>query len=109
MDGGRTLNENIADVGGYKAAYGAYKKLIESQPMLPNLNYSPDQLFWISAAHTLCTVNRPEFDKNYYEKDEHSPLRYRIIGAFTSLTQFARDFNCPSDSAMNPKEKCEIW
>lgn len=109
MDGTRTLSENIADVGGYKAAYGAYKNLTEPQPMLPNLNYSTDQLFWISAAHTLCTVNSPEFDINEYETNSHSPLRYRIIGAFTSLTQFANDFNCSSNSAMNPSEKCEMW
>lgn len=57
-----TQGENIADNGGIKESYLAYKKWAKSngpEPRLPGLNYSPEQMFWISAAQTWCAVYRP--------------------------------------------------
>lgn len=47
------LGENIADNGGLKAAYHAYLKLSKDYPnelTLPGLNYTQNQLFFISFA-----------------------------------------------------------
>lgn len=112
MNGALTLGENIADIGGYKAAYGAYQRFVEKngpEPKLPNLNYTPNQLFWISAANIMCAKTRQEFDIEQYATDPHTPMRHRVNGPFSSMTQFANDFNCPSGSPMNPAKKCEIW
>lgn len=112
VDGEYTQDENIADTGGLKAAYAAYQRFVQEngpEPTLPNLNYTQNQLYWINAAHTWCAVTRPEFDTNQYTNEFHSPFRHRINGAFSSSTEFANDFNCPSNSSMNPTKKCEIW
>lgn len=112
VNGVNTQGENIADVGGLKAAYGAYQKFVQkngAEPTLPNLNYTPNQLFWISGAVNFCAKTRIEFDTDLYTNDVHSPFNYRINGVVSSLPQFANDFNCPSDSPMNPTKKCEVW
>lgn len=62
LNGVNTQGENIADNGGFKQAYLAYKRYVDKngeEPKLPNLEYSPKQLFWISAAQTWCTKARP--------------------------------------------------
>lgn len=113
MNGVHTQGENIADVGGFKAAYGAYQRFVHQnkpEPTLPGLQkYTQNQLFWISAAHSACMVTRPELDIDQYTNDEHTPNKFRIIGSFSSLSEFGNDFNCPSTSQMNPTKKCEVW
>ena len=62
LNGINTQGENIADNGGIKEAYLAYKKFEKQngrEKMLPGLNFTSSQLFWISAAQTWCSVYRP--------------------------------------------------
>jgi neprilysin len=62
LNGINTQGENIADNGGIKEAYFAYKKFVKQngeEAPLPGLNYTSNQLFWISAAQTWCSVSRP--------------------------------------------------
>lgn len=61
MNGINTQGENIADNGGIKESYIAYNEWASTNGMeqqLPGLNYSPQQMFWISAAQTWCSVYR---------------------------------------------------
>ena len=108
----RTLGENIADNGGIKEAYLAYQdwaKRNGPEPILPGLNYSPSQLFWISAANVWCRNVRPVFLKRQILTGVHSPAHYRILGSFSNRPEFAKDFNCPLGSRMNPVKKCSVW
>lgn len=112
MNGVQTQGENIADVGGFKAAYGAYQRYVQqngAESTLPGMDYTPNQLFWISAAHSACMVTRPELEIELYTNDPHAPNNFRIIGSFSRLKLFSDDFNCPTDSPMNPTKKCHVW
>ncbi|XP_044751900.1 neprilysin-2-like [Coccinella septempunctata] len=112
LNGINTQGENIADNGGIKIAYAAYQKwLTRNKPelQLPGLKYTPQQLFWISAANVWCSKTRPEFEKLMIMNDYHSPNYYRIIIPFSNSGNFARDFSCPLGSRMNPKYKCRLW
>lgn len=39
----------------------------------------------------------------------HSPSMFRILGSFINSPDFARDFNCPAGSRMNPANRCQVW
>ncbi|XP_076451625.1 membrane metallo-endopeptidase-like 1 [Babylonia areolata] len=111
INGQLTLGENIADNGGLKEAFKAYKKMVAKkgeEPRLPVLDYSPDQLFFISAAQFWCNTLPDEFISAYLA-DVHSPGKFRVIGPMQNSEDFARTFSCPQGSYMNPKDKCHVW
>lgn len=57
-----------------------------------------------------CEIGTPKYQKKRDESgDSHSPPRYRVIGAVSNTKDFARAFNCPEGSSMNPTNKCNIW
>ncbi|XP_019873601.1 neprilysin-2 isoform X1 [Aethina tumida] len=112
LNGINTQGENIADNGGIKEAYKAYDKWVRKngdEPKLPGIKYNGRQLFWVSAAMVWCSKTRVEEMKQIVVTDEHSPDSFRVIGPFSNMEDFARDFKCPSGSRMNPERKCKIW
>ncbi|XP_033323591.2 M13 family metallopeptidase neprilysin 2 isoform X2 [Megalopta genalis] len=112
LNGINTQGENIADNGGIKEAYLAYKKWVErnhKESRLPGLPYTPEQLFWISAANTWCSKYRPEAMKLRITTGFHSPGKFRVLGPLSNMEEFSEDFNCPVGSKMNPEKKCSVW
>jgi len=113
LNGVNTQGENIADNGGLKQAYRAYNSWLTrhgEESRLPGLqDYTPKQMFWISAANIWCSKNRNKYLEEQIKLDPHSPGMFRVQGAFSNSPDFARDFVCPVGSAMNPVKKCEVW
>ncbi|XP_016836925.1 neprilysin-2 [Nasonia vitripennis] len=113
INGERTQSENIADNGGFKAAYYAYNAWINHtavfEPCLPGLNYTAQQMFWISAANNWCRKQNPEKIRDAIARDWHSPPVARINVPFSNIHEFAEDFMCPIGTNMNPEKKCIIW
>ena len=79
------------------------------EPKLPDLPYSSQQMFWISAANVFCMKVRPEALRASIISDPHSPGKFRVIGPLSNMPDFAKDFNCPTGSPMNPDKKCTVW
>ncbi|XP_022689226.1 membrane metallo-endopeptidase-like 1 isoform X3 [Varroa jacobsoni] len=112
VNGINTQGENIADNGGIKEAFRAYRQWVKDngpEGSLPGLNYTADQLFWISAANVWCGKYRPEVMRLRTISGSHSPAPYRVIGPMSNTIEFAEQFNCPIGSPMNPKHKCTVW
>lgn len=112
VNGLNTQGENIADNGGIKEAYRAYRRWTKDfgrEAKLPGLQYSADQLFWISAANIWCGKFRPEVLKLRVNSGVHSPAKFRIIGPLSNSPEFASSFNCPIGSPMNPRKRCSVW
>jgi len=114
LNGINTQGENIADNGGIKEAYRAYNSWVArngAEPRLPGLNYTPRQLFWVSAANVWCAKYRPKALKLRVLTGVHSPDQFRVQGPFSNMEDFSRDFNCPIGSNMNPpkENKCQVW
>lgn len=107
-----TQRENIADNGGIKIAYLTYQEWIKrhgAEFMLSDLNYSQFQLFWISTAQMWCTKYRSEHLKNKILNDVYSPAEFRILGSFSNMPEFSKDFNCHNNSTMIGKNICSVW
>ncbi|KAB0797758.1 hypothetical protein PPYR_08751 [Photinus pyralis] len=112
LDGFMTQGENIADNGGIKIAYLAYNEWIRRngrERLLPGLNYTDRQLFWISAANVWCTKTEPVIEMMLMYASVHPPAKFRINVALSNAHYFARDFNCRIGSKMNPFKKCVVW
>lgn len=105
-----TLNEDIADNGGLQTSYQAYKTLVSAnktqQLTLPGLNYTPEQIFFIAQAQTLCTQYLPNPTHAWYG---YSPAKYRVIGPMSNIDAFSRVFMCSPGSPLNPPNKCVVW
>ncbi|CAI4221414.1 unnamed protein product [Auanema sp. JU1783] len=112
INGRSTKGENIADNGGLKQAYKAYKKYENLHPLppsLPGVNLTHDQLFFLNYAQIWCgTMNDKEAVRKL-RTSEHSPGPIRVKGPLSNSKDFAKAYNCPVGSPMNPKEKCRVW
>uniref|UniRef100_A0A1A9X1W5 Neprilysin, neutral endopeptidase 2 n=1 Tax=Glossina brevipalpis TaxID=37001 RepID=A0A1A9X1W5_9MUSC len=112
LNGINTQGENIADNGGLKESYWAYKDWVGKngpEPRLPGLDYTPEQMFWISSAQTWCAKIRKESLKMRITTGVHSPNEFRVLGTLSNTKDFSRDFQCPEGSPMNPVHKCHVW
>ncbi|XP_012937858.1 endothelin-converting enzyme homolog [Aplysia californica] len=110
--GKQTLGENIADNGGLKSAYHAYKNWVSrngEEQLLPAIGLSHQQLFFLSFAQVWCWNSKPESDHLQVIKDAHAPAKSRVIGPLSNSYDFAEVFKCPKNSKMNPQKKCEVW
>ncbi|XP_017128987.1 neprilysin-4-like [Drosophila elegans] len=107
-------SENIADNGGLRLAFTAYRKWFESQSdlakeRLPSLRYTAKQIFFISFAQIWCNDAHPSVKALQVSTDQHMPGKFRVIGSVSNFDEFAKEFNCPAGSAMNPNEKCILY
>ncbi|KAJ6639054.1 Neprilysin-2 [Pseudolycoriella hygida] len=112
VDGDNTLNENLADNGGTRAAYHAYLNWLKrngDERLVPGVKYNQKQLFWISYAQAESSVDGRDHIAYLIENDSHSPNELRVLGVVSNLQEFANDFNCPVGSKMNPEKKCRVW
>lgn len=114
VNGLNTLGENIADNGGIKEAYYAYKNWVEQngpENVLPELNYGQQELFWISFAQTWCSKSKDDYSRLTINTKIHSPHEFRVNGPISNMPKstFAKDFNCVVGSKMNPIRKCTVW
>lgn len=112
VNGKMTQGENIADNGGLKQAYRAYKKWVSREGeelLLPGLNLTHDQLFFLNYAQIWCGSMRPEEALNKIRSSVHSPGPIRVLGPLSNSFDFAKAYNCPPGSRMNPVNKCSVW
>lgn len=108
----QTLAENIADNGGLKIAYNAFKAteyLHGADKLLPGFKLTPDQLFFLGFAQTWCTLATQEKKEQSGQLSIHSNEKTRVDIVLSNSKEFAKAYNCPVGSKMNPAKKCNIW
>ncbi|TKR63197.1 hypothetical protein L596_027056 [Steinernema carpocapsae] len=116
INGKMTQGENIADNAGLRAAYRAYHSLVHldgPEPRLPGdliSQYNHDQLFFLGYTGVWCKAEqtKDEFGRQIII-DVHSPDRERVLESLKNFAAFQDAFNCPVDTTMVPKSKCNVW
>jgi putative endopeptidase len=110
LNGANTLGENIADIGGVKLAFAAYRQLRATAPETVVADgFSEDQQFFLGFAQSWCAKARPDFEKLLVNIDVHSPPRWRVNGALRATPAFGQAFRCKPQAKMTPAKRCEVW
>ncbi|HEX7840640.1 MAG TPA: M13 family metallopeptidase [Kofleriaceae bacterium] len=110
IQGQLTLGENIADMGGVKMAFRAYRALRRdaAKPYIAD-GFSEDQQFFIAVAQAWCGRERPAETERRLTVDPHSPSKFRVYGALRNLPEFADAFHCAAGTPMRPAKTCTVW
>lgn len=112
LDGKLTAGENIADNGGVKLAYEAYKTWRAGQktPVQRDVEgSSDDQLFYLGYGQSWCMKVTPEALVTSVHSDPHSPAQQRVNGVIVNQPGFAAAFHCKAGAAMAPAKNCSVW
>jgi putative endopeptidase len=101
INGHQTLGENIADIGGLRISYEAFKLATAGKKLGSIDGFTPDQRFFIAFAQGWRTNERPERIRLHVTSDVHSPVRWRVLGPVANFPEFR--------AAFGDKEPTESW
>jgi putative endopeptidase len=105
-----TLGENIADQGGLRVAYTAFRTSLNgAEPALID-GFTADQRFYLAYAGLWAQNIRPEEEARLTKIDEHSLGKWRVDASVKNLETFYNAFGI-SNGAMYlpPEERVVIW
>jgi predicted metalloendopeptidase len=103
VNGDLTITENIADNGGLKLAYEAFK-LAD-----PKSSNSDDQKFFLSFSQPFCTKATDQYWRDSISNNPHSPSEFRVNGTVSNNDFFTEVFSCKAGEPMYPVKRCGIW
>lgn len=112
VNGKLVLGESVADLGGLRLAYEAYKKSLEGKPKPATIDgFTPEQRFFLGWAQVWAFNSRPEYERFLTQVDEHPLGRFRINGPLSNMPEFHQAFGCKLGDAMMraEKERCRVW
>jgi endothelin-converting enzyme/putative endopeptidase len=112
VDGKLTMGENIADLGGMKLAYAAWKELGGASAAPPEAaGFNAEQQFFLGYAQGWCGNLRREAARRRATDDFHSPPKWRVNGVVSNMPEFAKAFSCKDGAPMARGEgkRCEVW
>src|SRR4029077_14462796 len=103
LNGKLTAGENIADIGGVKLAYTAYREARKGAAETISADgYTEDQVFFLAYGQSWCQKERPELLELMAKTNPHSPPRYRVNGVVADVPAFAEAFACKEGAPMRP-------
>ena len=110
LNGGLTLGENTADLGGLKLAFTALQAYLKahSEPLPPS-RYTLDQQFFLGYAQAWCGKARTQETRRRAQVDTHASPEWRVNGPLSNLVPFQQAFGCKAGQAMVRTPRCEVW
>ncbi|KAF9001901.1 hypothetical protein BDQ17DRAFT_1357686 [Cyathus striatus] len=116
VNGNLTSGENIGDTGliqAYRAWKTQYRASLAAgtEYLLPGLQFSREQLFFISFARIWARAMKPAAAVQRIRTDPHSPSEYRVDGTVYNIPEFAEAFQCKKGAKLNPprEKQCVFW
>ncbi|NWJ51869.1 MAG: M13 family metallopeptidase [Bacteroidetes bacterium] len=111
LNGSLTLGENIADLGGLRMGYEAFKKTHQfiTNEVIEGL--SAEKRFFLGWAYAWMINERPEIIALSIKSNSHSPARYRVLGPLSNTSEFYKAFGLKKENKMwIPEEmRVTIW
>ena len=106
-----TLGENIADHGGLRVAYTAFKKTQQGQNCEKIDGFTPDQRFYISYANVWKGNITKEEILRRTKTDPHSLGKWRVNASLRNIGPFFKAFDIKEGDAMYriPADRVTIW
>lgn len=106
-----TLGENIADHGGLRVSYTAFKKTPQGQSTELIDGLTPDQRFYLGYAGVWAGNIRDEEILRRTKTDPHSLGRWRVNATLRNLEPFFTAFDIKEGDAMwlAPENRVTIW
>lgn len=112
VNGGLTLGENIADLGGLTLAYHAYLLHMEGEERpAPIGGFTDGQRVFLGWAQVWQVDYREEALRYRLNNDVHSPGMFRVIGPMSNIPEFWEEFGCGEGEEMHlpEDEHALIW
>lgn len=107
------VRENLVDNGGLTLAWEAYRKHVMGIQSMENGAGDSidkgDQMFFIAFGQSLCARSDYAIVRHQLRGGKYSPAQERVNGVVMNSEQFAKVFQCDTNTPMNPIEKCTIW
>ena len=106
-----TVGENIADHGGLRVSYTAFKKTQQGRSEEKTDGFTPDQRFFLSYAGVWAGNIRDAEILRRTKTDPHSLGRWRVNAALKNIEPFFKAFNIKEGDPMflAPAERVTIW
>ena len=112
IQGKLTLGENIGDLGGIEAAYGAYQRYLAKHGATGKIDgLTSDQRFFLAFAQAWRGKTRPDAQRQALLTDPHSPVYFRTNGVVRNVDAWYTAFNVkPGDKLyLPPAQRVHIW
>ncbi|MBQ7553202.1 MAG: M13 family metallopeptidase [Bacteroidaceae bacterium] len=110
-NGSLTQGENIADHGGLKIAYQAFKNATKNNPLPVKDGFTPEQRFYIAYA-TVWGQNITEAEiRNRTKSDPHALGKWRVNGTMPQLDTWYEAFGITEKDPMYiaPEKRVNVW
>jgi putative endopeptidase len=109
VQGKLVTGEETADLGGLTLAWRAFHASSAYREAHSVDGFTPDQQFFIGAAHLWAENIRPAEARRRVTVDPHAPALYRVNGTLANMPQFQQAFKVPPGSPMVNADRCLIW
>jgi putative endopeptidase len=119
VQGDLVTGEATADLGGLVLAWRAMhageastRSSTDGAPAgnaEPEAAFTPDQMFFISFAHSWASAIRPQQAEELVTTDPHPPAADRTNGTLANSPDFQRAFAIKGPGPMVKKDRCVIW
>ena len=110
-NGQLTLGENIADQGGLRVSYDAFKKTSQGSSNVETDGFTPDQRFYLSYGRMWAENVTDEAIYQQTKSDPHSLGRWRVNATLRNIDTFFKAFNIKQGDKMwlDPADRSVIW
>ena len=111
VNGELTLGENIADHGGIRISFDAFKNAMQKTPLQTIDGLTPEQRFFINYGFIWAGKITDENVRNRIKSDPHSPMNLRVNGQLPHNQSWYDAFGVKQGDKMylDESQRADIW